>query len=82
MARTKPKTDNLLNFTDAATILGVTRPTVYTMIERGELHPIPVADRQYLDRDAVKKLAREREKEKNRKQTAEVDNPSAARPGH
>jgi excisionase family DNA binding protein len=45
--------NNFINFSQAAEILNVSRPTIYAMIERGELHPIQIADRQYLKRDEV-----------------------------
>jgi len=45
--------NNLINFSQAAELLGVSRPTIYAMIERGELHPVQIADRQYLNRDEV-----------------------------
>jgi len=51
--------NNLINFSQAAELLSVSRPTIYAMIERGELHPIQIADRQYLKRDEVEHLSKE-----------------------
>ena len=45
--------NNYVNLSQAAEILGVSRPTIYKMIERGELHPVLIATRQYLKRDEV-----------------------------
>jgi excisionase family DNA binding protein len=45
--------NNLINFSQAAELLSVSRPTIYAMIERGELHPVQIADRQYLKMDEV-----------------------------
>jgi excisionase family DNA binding protein len=47
--------ENLVNFKEAASILKVTRATIYAMVRRGELHPITIADRSYLDRAEVEK---------------------------
>lgn len=51
--------NNYINFSQAAELLGVSRPTIYAMIERGELHPIQIADRQYLRKDEVDELIKE-----------------------
>ena len=51
---------NLLNYSEAAHILKVTRATVYAMIVRGELHPLDIADRHYLFREEVESLAHKR----------------------
>lgn len=50
---------NLLNYSEAARILRVTRATIYAMIERGELHPFAIADRRYLLREEVERLKNE-----------------------
>lgn len=50
------RVDDLLNYFEAADILGVTRMTVYNMIQRGELHPFEIADRRYLFRDEVERI--------------------------
>lgn len=48
--------NNFVNLSQAAEILGVSRPTIYKMIERGELHPVLIATRQYLKRDEVEEI--------------------------
>ena len=55
------KVDNLLNYTEAAHKLGITRATIYAMIQRGELHPLVVADRRYLVKDEVERLVAKRQ---------------------
>lgn len=48
--------NNLINFSQAAELLGVSRPTIYAMVERGELHPTQIADRQYIKIEEVESL--------------------------
>lgn len=56
MSEVRLQVSNLLNYTDAARLLGITRATVYAMIKRGELHPMAIADRQYLLKEEVEKV--------------------------
>lgn len=60
MSEIRLEVNNLLNYSDAARILGVTRVTIYAMIERGEFHPLHIADRRYLLKEEVDRLANER----------------------
>lgn len=60
MSEIRLQVSNLLNYPEGARILGVTRATIYAMIERGELHPIVIADRRYLLREEVERLANEK----------------------
>lgn len=55
MSEIRLQVNNLLNYSDAARILGVTRVTIYAMIARGELHPLAVADRRYLLREEIER---------------------------
>jgi len=48
--------DDILSIEQTAAILDVTRTTIYNMIERGDLHPIIVAERQCFDRREVERL--------------------------
>ena len=57
MPEIKLDTDDLMSFSEAARVLNVTRVTVYAMIERGELHPFAIADRRYLFKEEVERLA-------------------------
>lgn len=54
------KPDELINLSQAAEILGVSYPTVFALIERGELEPVKIADRQYLVKGDVEDLKRRR----------------------
>ena len=56
MPEIKLQTDNLLNYSEAACLLMVTRVTIYAMIKRGQLHPVVIADRRYLFKEEVEKL--------------------------
>jgi len=60
MPEIKLQTEDLINYSEGARILGVTRVTIYAMIERGELHPIAIADRRYLLREEVERLVNEK----------------------
>ncbi len=53
-------TQDLLTFTNAATILQVTRQTIYNMLERQELHPVVIGRNRYLLRSEVKRLKEEK----------------------
>ena len=56
----KLQTENLLNFSEAARLLNVTRVTIYAMIRRGQLNSILIADRRYLFKEEVETLKEER----------------------
>ena len=60
MPEIKLQTDDLINFSEAARWLGVTRVTLYAMIARGELHPLTIADRRYLLKEEVERLINEK----------------------
>jgi len=60
MKEIRLQVSGLLNYSEAAHILKVTRATVYAMIIRGELHPFDIADRHYLFREEVESLAHKR----------------------
>jgi excisionase family DNA binding protein len=51
----------ILNYSEASRILGITRATIYAMIRRGELHPVAIADRRYLNKEEVDKVNEHRE---------------------
>ena len=54
------KLDDLINLSQAATILGVSRPTIYEMIKRSDLSPVRVAGLSYVDKGEVEELKRRR----------------------
>ena len=54
------KPDELINLSQAAEILGVSYPTVFALIYRGELESVKIADRQYLVKGDVEDLKRRR----------------------
>lgn len=60
MPEIKLQTDDLISFSEAARLLGVTRATVYAMIDRDELHPLAIADRRYLLREEVERAVNEK----------------------
>lgn len=53
------KTNDLVTLTEAASILSVSRPTVYNMIEKHSLHPIVIGNNRYLLRAEVERLRKE-----------------------
>ena len=57
MKEIRLQVNDLLNYSEAAHILKITRATVYAMIIRGELHPLDIADRHYLFKDEVERVA-------------------------
>lgn len=60
MSEIRLQVSNLLSFSEAARMLGVTRVTIYAMIARAELHPLAIADRRYLLREEVERLVNEK----------------------
>ncbi len=56
MADLSIQTNDLVTFSEAAEILGVSRPTVYNMIERYQLHPVMIGRNRYLLRTEVENL--------------------------
>lgn len=53
--------NELINLSEAARILGVTRVTVYSMVDRGELLIERIAGLPYVGRGAVEELRKQRE---------------------
>ena len=47
---------NLLSFSAAAKMLGVSRPTIYNMITRNELHPVSIGSNRYLLLSEIERL--------------------------
>jgi len=49
-------TPDLVNFTEAAKILGISRATIYNLIKRQQLHPVEFGSNRYLLRKEVERL--------------------------
>ncbi len=56
MARLSLNTNDLVTCNEAAKIIGVSRPTIYNMIERFQLHPVMIGRNRYLLRTEVEAL--------------------------
>jgi len=54
------RTEDLINYSDAAKTLGVSRVTLYAIIKRGKLHPVAVGRNRFLQKQEVEKLKAER----------------------
>lgn len=67
MTEIRLQVSNLLNYSEAARRLGISRPTIYALIDRGELHPVAIAERRYLLTEEVERL---------KAQAQKADNPS------
>jgi len=57
MSEIRLEVSNLIDYRQAARMLGVSRQTVHAMIKRGDLHPFTIAERRYLLKDEVERLA-------------------------
>ncbi|MBU1067635.1 helix-turn-helix domain-containing protein [Patescibacteria group bacterium] len=49
-------TPDLVTFAEAAKILGVSRPTIYSMVAKLELHPLAIGKNRYLMHLEVERL--------------------------
>jgi excisionase family DNA binding protein len=58
MSEIKLQVSNLIDYRQAARMLGVSRQTVHAMIKRGELHPFSIADRRFLFKEEVERLVK------------------------
>jgi excisionase family DNA binding protein len=50
--------DDLLNFSEAAELAGVSRPTLYKRIDRGEICPVVVGRHRFIRRAALSRRSR------------------------
>ena len=50
------KTTDLLTFSEAAQLLGVSRPTLYNLVTRENLHPVLIGKNRYLLRTEIEGL--------------------------
>ncbi len=60
MTKITLETKDLLDFTDAAKYLEVSRPTIYALIEEGRLHPISLGKVRYLYVAELEQVKKER----------------------
>jgi excisionase family DNA binding protein len=60
MSEIRLQVSNLITYQEAGGLLDVSRQTIHAMIKRGELHPFIIADRRFLLREEVERLAHER----------------------
>jgi len=60
MAEFTISTSDLLTFAEAAILLGVSRPTIYNMVAKLELHPLTIGKNRYLMRLEVERLKNEK----------------------
>lgn len=49
----------LLTYTEAATLLGTSRPYIYYLVDHGRLHRIDIGDGGYVLKDEVERLKKE-----------------------
>jgi len=56
MAEVKLQIENILTYQQAAKLLQVSRPTVYLLIRRGDLHSLQIAGRHFLMKEEVERL--------------------------
>jgi len=62
MKEIKLEVHNLIHYSEAAKILGVSRQTIHTWVKQGKLKLVAIADRRYLLREDVERLAKVRRK--------------------
>ncbi len=53
------RTPDVLTFTEAAKILGISRPTIYNLIKKHTLHTVTFGKNRYLLTNEVEKLREE-----------------------
>jgi excisionase family DNA binding protein len=54
-------TRDLINFSDAAKLAGVSRQTLYKWLRQGKIRPIAISGGRLIDRNDILKLKLERE---------------------
>jgi excisionase family DNA binding protein len=52
-------TNDLVTLSDAAKLLGVSRPTIYNYIEKNHLHPVIIGNNRYLLKAEVEGLLKD-----------------------
>ena len=52
--------NNLITFTKAAKLIGVSRPTIYNLINKQKLHPVTIGRNRYLLHDEIQRIKNEK----------------------
>ena len=63
MTKITLQTSDLLNYPEAANLLGVSRQSIYNFIEQGDLFPVVIGRARFLLREDVLRLKARREKQ-------------------
>ncbi len=56
MTTQEPEEKSLVNFSQAAKMAGISRPTIYRRIKDGRLHPVHIGESRFLFRAEVEEL--------------------------
>lgn len=56
MADLTIQTDDLVTFSEAAKLLAVSRPTIYNLVTKEQLHPVVIGRNRYLLRTEIEGL--------------------------
>lgn len=56
MAEVTFRSTELLNYSEAVRLLGVSRQTLYAWIEKGKLHPLAIGRNRFLLRSEIERL--------------------------
>ena len=56
MSKITLNSDELITFSEAAKLLGVSRPTIYNLVKREALHPVLIGRNRYLLRAEIERL--------------------------
>lgn len=65
MAELTLNVENLVTFAQAAEELGVSRPTVYNLVEKYRLHPVAIGKNKFILREELEALKRKYAGEKS-----------------
>jgi len=60
MAEIRLKVENLLSYAQAAKLLGVTRPYIYSLVAKGQLRSLEIGGRRFVIKEDVERLTSEK----------------------
>jgi len=63
MSEIRLHVDNLIDFSDAAKMLGVSRQTVHAWVREGKFKLVEIGDRRFLLREELERVIKERKRE-------------------